>query len=674
MATVSFGGVFTEIDWASIVESTMAAERIPLTRLETKKTDYQSRQGAIDALNDSFTSFQSIVSSLKSNSVLRSVNVTSSNSDVASATASSGAYEGTHTIEVNQLAQSHRLAQTTGSAYTLDQIGTGAAYSTARNGNSMVGAGAADDTWFTTTANGATYTFQFGEESAVTVQFAAGTSYSLNQVAAAINTAAGYTMAQVVDEGGDTYKLDLTARYAGEIGTMTQTLASGDAVDVLNDDVDYTKTDGTDGAAGEFSYTYNGTTRSLSLEAGATLEDLRDRINSDSANPGVTASLILYSGTYHLTLAGNNTGEDYEITINDAATTLPGFDTADFYEAQTAQNAQYRINGTPPVGTYIESNSNTITNAVDGLTLSLAGTGTTTINLARDTSVLKDAVQSLVDEYNSLVSTITVLTGYSEDTDTGGLLQGDSMIQSLLSPIRSLLTGTVAGFDSSVETYAMGAQLGIEVDRYGEMTFDEDVFDAAIENDYDAVVDLFGAVRKGYVSDDYFQYDSALDSTVAGSYEVKVEFDVTGNITAAWFRDEGQGDGDWREAAVDGNTVVGAAGTDEQGLQLLVTWDGVSTTQTSDVRLMNGIGVGLEDQIDYILDTTDGPLQVRLNSYDGAIEELESKIESMEDRLEKKEAILTAKYARLEAALTQLDSLRASFESLFTSLESNKSD
>ncbi|MBN1942704.1 MAG: flagellar filament capping protein FliD [Phycisphaerae bacterium] len=674
MATISFGGVFTEIDWSVIIDSMMAAERIPLTRLQTKKTDYESKQGAIDALSDAFTSFKSAISSLNSNSTLRSVSVTSSDSDVATATAGSGAYEGTHTVEVNQIAQSHRLVHSAGITHTLDQIGSGAVYSTARNDNSMVGAGQDDATWFTTGANGATYTFQFGEEPAVTVEFAASTDYSLNQVAAMINAEAGYTMAQVVDEGGDTYKLDFTAQYAGEIGEMTQTLDAGDAVDVLNDEEDYTKTDGTDGAAGVFSYTYDGVTRNLSVEAGATLEDLRDRINDDSANPGVTASLIQYSGTYHLVLTGNDTGADYAITINDAETTLPGFDTADYYEAQAAQSAKYRIDGTPPAGTYIVSNSNTITDAVDGLTLSLTGTGTATISLTRNTATLKSAIQTVVNQYNSLYSTIQVLTGYDAETQTGGILQGDAMVQSLLSPVRSLLTGSVAGFDSAVEPYTMGAQIGVEVDRYGEMTFDESAFDAAVEDDYEALVDFIGGVRKGYVSDDYFQYDSALSSTVAGKYEVKVEFDGGGNITGAWFRDEGQGEEDWREAAVEGNTITGSLDTDEQGLQVVVTWDGVSATQTSDVRLMNGFAVALEDAIEEILDTVDGPFKTRLDGYNSAVDELEAKIENMETRLEKKEVILTAKYARLEAALAQMDAFRASFDALFSALESNKND
>lgn len=672
MATISFGGVFTQIDWSKIISSTMEAERVPLTRLETKKTDYEARQGAIDALKDSFTSFQSIVESLASNSVLRCVDVTSSDTDVVVASSGSGAYEGTHTIEVNQIAQVARLVKTTGSTYTLDQIGSGADYSVARNNNSMIGEGADDETWFTTGANGATYTFQFGEETAVSVQFAAETAYSLNEVAAAINAAAGYTMAQVVDEGGNTYKLELTAKYAGEIGTLTQTLDSGDAIDVLNDEEDYTKTDGVDGAAGAFSYTCNGVTRTLSLEAGATLEDLRNRINNDSANPGVTASLILYEGTYHLVLTGKNTGADYAITINDTETTLPGFDTADFYEAQAAQNAKYRIDGIPPVGTYIESASNTITDAVDGLTISLTGPGTATISATRNTDTLKEKMADLVEQYNSLFATIETLTGYSETEETGGLLQGDTLIASLLSPVRSLLTSYVPGFNPDVQTYSMGAQIGISVDRYGEMTFDEAAFDEALEDNYDAVIDLIGGQLKGYVSSDYFQYDSALDTTQAGRYEVRVDFDGEGNITAAYFRTYGQGDDDWREAAVDGNTITGTAGNDEQGLQVVVTWDGVSTTQTSEVDLMNGFAVALQDTLETILDTTNGPLQTRLDSYDSAISELESKIDAMEERLEKREEILTKKYARLEAALTQLDSFRASFDALFSALEANK--
>jgi flagellin len=65
---------------------------------------------------------------------------------------------------------------------------------------------------------GGVYEFQFGAETAVSTTFAAGTTYSLNQIANAINTssqaASGYNAATVVDNNGE-YSLQLSAQNVG---------------------------------------------------------------------------------------------------------------------------------------------------------------------------------------------------------------------------------------------------------------------------------------------------------------------------------------------------------------------------------------------------------------------------------------------------------------------------
>ncbi len=63
-----------------------------------------------------------------------------------------------------------------------------------------------------------TYSFQFGSEPAVSTTFTAGTTYSLNDIANAINTASqaasGYNAATVVDNNGN-YSLQVSAQNVG---------------------------------------------------------------------------------------------------------------------------------------------------------------------------------------------------------------------------------------------------------------------------------------------------------------------------------------------------------------------------------------------------------------------------------------------------------------------------
>jgi flagellar hook-associated protein 2 len=74
--------------------------------------------------------------------------------------------------------------------------------------------------------------------------------------------------------------------------------------------------------AGTFIYSYNHKETVITTTATTSLEDLVGLINNDANNPGVTASLLFYSGAYHLVLNGNEAGTDYRISINASNTEL----------------------------------------------------------------------------------------------------------------------------------------------------------------------------------------------------------------------------------------------------------------------------------------------------------------------------------------------------------------
>ncbi len=72
---------------------------------------------------------------------------------------------------------------------------------------------------------------------------------------------------------------------------------------------------------GDFIYSYNHQERVITAVADVTtLEDFVNLINNDEDNPGVTASLLYQAGKYHLMLSGQETGEDYRISINGTST------------------------------------------------------------------------------------------------------------------------------------------------------------------------------------------------------------------------------------------------------------------------------------------------------------------------------------------------------------------
>lgn len=655
---LTLSGIFSGMDTNSIVSQLMAIEQRPVALLQQRKQVQATKMSAITDLESRFNTLKDALDKMRDASTLRAVNSSSSDTSILGISTTTGASEGSHTIEIHQLATAQRRIQTVGLAATTSSVGS--AKSSALNTNGVADADAA---WFTTSANGATYTFDFGTQAALdSVTFAANTGYSLNQVVALINARsqalAGYNAASVVSNNG-TYSLKLTAKDNGPVGVMTQTLTAGDAIAQLNNDADWTKTDG---AAGTFSYTYKGVTRTLNTSAGTTLQNLRDLINNDGSNPGVTASLLQYNNAYHLVLSANDTGADHTITINDAQTTLAGFASADIAQTQQAKNAQIRIDGFPS-SDWIERDSNTVTDVIDNATLTLQDTGTATASITRNTDDLKNSLNNLVAVYNGLLTKIGTYTGYNTATKTGGVLQGDSTIVTIMAQLRSNLTFTPAGFASGQDAFVLPDQIGLSFDKKGQMSLDATKLDSALSSNYLGVLALIGARNTGTSSSTTIQFSSAADTTAAGIYDTEVDYRADGSISTARVRK--QGADMWEYLDISGNELIGPAGSSIAGLVLTSSNDGTSGahTQTATVNIRRGLAGVDYSLLDQALDTTTGVIAIQKNGITTTSDNLQKQIDDASARLAKQEARLKAQFARLESALASMDVQRAAYQS-----------
>jgi len=655
----------------------MAFNRLPLNRLNAQKNAWQAKDNALADLESRLSTIKSQVDSLRSSETLEKVKSVSIDTDILTASVSTGAIEGSHQVEINQLALAHRLVHSAGLAETTSTFG--AAKSTALNLNGMVDP---DATWFTTSANGATYTIDFDSEDDITgVAFDPSTAYSMNDVAALINVrsqaVSGYDAASVEADAqtGQSY-LRLTAQNGATEGSMAQTLTAGDAIDELNDAADWTKTAA---GAGAFSYTYDSVARSISVTSDTTLENLRDLINNDAQNPGVSASILEYDSTYHLVLAGKDTGTSHSITIDNLATTIEAFDTSDFVETQTAQDLEIRIDGYPS-GDWITRNSNSVTDVIPDVTIEARTTGTTSISITRDTTMLKSDLSNLAAVYNGLVDKISAYAGYDDSTEIGGVLQGDASINRLLDSLRSGVTSAVPGFLSGTDSFTLASEIGLEFgtsdssglpvfEDIGKMFLDDSVLSEALSSDYRGVLDLIGGSGTGVSNIDDVQFTSSSDTTEGGVYNVRVDFNETGVVTLAMIKKEGESV--WRNLTVSGDSLTGAEGGLEEDLNLTAVWDGTgSYTANAEVRVRQGFGNVLYDRVSELLDNVTGVLTTKRQQYSSAIEGIEKNVEFQERLLERKETHLREKYARMETAMAKLDSQRAAFDALFASLDS----
>ena len=456
--------------------------------------------------------------------------------------------------------------------------------------------------------------------------------------------------------------------------------------------------------AGAFEYTYKGATRTIQTTATTTLQQLVDQINKDGGNPGVTASTLQYNGNYHLVLAAKDTGAGNAITVNDADTTLAGFATAGFPVTQAAQDAQIRVDGFPPAGTdsfnvnaaanWLTRASNTITDVLPGITLNVLSAGESSVTLNRDPSAIATDLQAMVTAYNDLQTTISGYTSYDSTKKTGGVLQGDSRVTGLITQIRGMLGGAIAGFkvkDSSAadpgDTFSFAQQIGLYFgmkldgtqlvsavtnDKSGTLSLDTAQLSTALQTDYEGVLALISnGVASGSSDNSRLTFDSAMSKTQSGSYQVKVTYDAGGNVTAAQIRQVGQST--WRTALVSGNNIGGASGNPEEGLSMTASFDstrGGGYTDTAVVRVSEGFAGQLDDTLTNLLDSTSGHLFTDGNSsYDTQVKSMNDKITARQAVVDKENQDLKDKYARLQATLAQLQEQKAAVENSLKQFE-----
>ncbi|HEY5324500.1 MAG TPA: flagellar filament capping protein FliD, partial [Caldimonas sp.] len=219
------------------------------------------------------------------------------------------------------------------------------------------------------------------------------------------------------------------------------------------------------------------------------LADIRDKINASGA--GVTALVMTDSSGSRLLIRSNATGAENafrtSVTDDDGgnadATGLsmlafdPSAGAALMTQSQTASDAAATVNGLP-----VTSTSNTLTNIVDGLTLTLHAettlTGPATINVVTDTESLKKTLTDFAAAYTAVVKMIATDTKYDPVAKKGAILQGDSAATGMQRQLRTLAGSASAA--SSV--FGHLSDIGLELQGDGSMTVNATKLGAAVAN------------------------------------------------------------------------------------------------------------------------------------------------------------------------------------------------
>ena len=232
---------------------------------------------------------------------------------------------------------------------------------------------------------------------------------------------------------------------------------------------------------GTLGMTIGGQTYSVAVASGDSLADIAANLSSSGA--GVTASVIFDGSQYRLDVQGTQTGASNAVTFNESGFTLGLANVANTY--QSAQDAEATVDGIS-----VSSQTNQIAGAIPGVTLAITGTTTSaaTIAVTASGSGLTSQVQAFVAAYNTVVSAGHSDAGYGTTAASNPLLQSDRGIETSLSQLSSLVTGPIAGADSSLNTLG---SIGITLNSNGSLTLDQSTFDQAVQSNPDAVEKLF---------------------------------------------------------------------------------------------------------------------------------------------------------------------------------------
>ncbi|KTC19236.1 flagellar cap protein FliD [Pseudomonas marginalis ICMP 9505] len=264
----------------------------------------------------------------------------------------------------------------------------------------------------------------------------------------------------------------------------------------------------------------------LSVPPNATLQQVRDSINSQFSTAGLSANILTDSSGSRLILTSTNGGVGSDITMSGNS----GIDTG-YTVVSPPQNAKYTIDGIAA-----ESKTNNIADAVSGISIKLLTVSPTvttndqtenpkrtavTISVSTSTTALKSGVKGFVDTYNALLKAMNTETAVTKDAtgnSVAATLTGDPTLRTLQSALRNEFNAL-----SGSGTLKSLAQFGISTDQStGLLTIDDKQWGAAALTNAADITSIFTGktgllARMTAATDDYAKPSTGIFATRSAS-------------------------------------------------------------------------------------------------------------------------------------------------------------
>lgn len=257
---------------------------------------------------------------------------------------------------------------------------------------------------------------------------------------------------------------------------------------------------------------------SVNIPVGATLQQVRDSINTQFGTSGLSANIQTDSNGSRLILTSTTMGTGSDLTLSGTSGLDVGATIVDY-----PKDAQYSIDGVASV-----SKTNNIEGALSGVNIKLIAPSTlktnslveknaTLITVSTNNTALKSGVKGFLDSYNALITAMNAETKITTNLDgstTAAALTGDSTMRSLQSAIRNefnALSGTGA--------FKSLAQFGVTTSSStGLLTIDDKRWDAAVKTNAADINSMFSGktgmlARMKSATDDFAKASTGILAT-----------------------------------------------------------------------------------------------------------------------------------------------------------------
>ncbi len=391
------------------------------------------------------------------------------------------------------------------------------------------------------------------------------------------------------------------------------------------------------GLSGTFSIGLaGGSSASISITSGMSLQDVADTINAQTSTTNVEASIVqVSSGSFELVLTGTQDAANITYSSTSGDDILNKLGVTDSSGAfsnvlQSAQPAEFNLDGIA-----LTRNTNDISDVLSGVTFNLlqpTPSGTTlNISIGANSDQISSALQAIVTDYNAFRDDVIAQQAINPDgtAASSAVLFGDGTMRDIMTRMQQVLSASVGGLTMS--------DLGLSFNEQNELQLDTGTLSSVLTTNLSGVTTLLSAQTTTSSS----QLTVVNTSNSPQSFTLDLQVDSSGNLTSASVN------GDSSLFTISGNSIIGNAGTIYAGMAF--TYSG-STSQSITVTSTLGLAAQLY-QIANDASGSSGSLQTQMDTLTTQDNTMTQKVNDIESAAATFQASLKLQYQKYQTAI-----------------------